>query len=263
MEPASSASKGDGGASPDVTVVVPAYREAGRLPASLERLPQELETAGVASFEILVVDDGSDDATSDVVRAAAARDARIRLLRNETNRGKGRAVRCGVLEARGRFVLVTDADLSTPPADAPRLLEVARRGVPVVIGSRRLEGSEIQIRQPFHRELIGFLFAWMRRLLVLPRLRDTQCGFKVFEASAARTLFSEAVEDGFIYDVEILLLARRHGFEIVEVPVHWADDPRTQVRAFPASVSMFAGLLRLAFRRLTLRASPRAPSRRT
>lgn len=255
MDAVTRAPETDRGGRPELSVVVPAYCEAERLPESLDRLPCELEAAGLPSFDIIVVDDGSPDATADVVRAAAARDPRIRLLRNETNRGKGMAVRCGVLEARGDFVLVIDADLSTPPEDARRLLEVARGGVPVVIGSRRVPGSDIQVRQPFHREFIGFAFAMLRRALVVPGLRDTQCGFKVFRADAARTLFSEAVEDGFVYDVEILMLARKRGMEIVEVPVRWADDPRTQVKAFPASLSMFFGLLRLAARRLTWKAS--------
>ena len=257
------APRGDGGAAPEVSVVVPAYREAARLPRSLERLPRELEAAGVLSFEVIVVDDGSDDATPDVVRAAAARDPRVRLLRHEENRGKGRAVRAGVLASRGAFVLVTDADLSTPPADAALLLDVARRGTPVVVGSRRLRGARILVRQPLHREAIGFAFAALRRLLVLPSVRDTQCGFKVFEARAAKDIFSRSVEDGFVYDVEILALARDRGYAIAEVAVRWADDPRTQVRAVPASLSMLLGLLRLSARRFTPRAGPRGSGRRT
>ena len=250
MDEASPVPERDGGGIPEVSVVVPAYREEARLPATLKRLPLDLEAAGIRSFEVVVVDDGSPDHTSDVVRAAAAREPRIRLVRNDTNRGKGRAVRSGVFSARGAFLLVTDADLSTPVADAARLLAVARRGVPVVIGSRRVRGAKILVRQPLHREAIGFAFAVLRRLLVLPTLCDTQCGCKVFEARAARALFAASVEDGFVYDVEILLLARERRMRVAEVPVRWADDPRTQVRALPASLSMLAGLLRLSGRRL-------------
>lgn len=235
---------------PALSVVVPAWREERRLPASLARLPAALESARVGTFEVLVVDDGSDDGTSDVVRAAAANDPRVRLLRLERHRGKGGAVRAGVLAARAPWVLVSDADLSTPPQDVRALLAVGAAGVPVVIGSRRVPGARILVRQPLHREVLGFLFAASRRLLVLPTLRDTQCGFKLFRADAARALFGQAREDGWIYDVEILALARWNGVRVAEVPVRWADDPRTQVVAAPASLAMALGLLRLAVRRL-------------
>jgi dolichyl-phosphate beta-glucosyltransferase len=239
-----------GAPGPALSVVVPAWREERRLPTSLAGLPAALESAGVGTFEVLVVDDGSDDGTSDVVEAAAARDPRVRLLRLERHRGKGGAVRAGVLAARAPWVLVSDADLSTPPQDVRALLAVGAAGVPVVIGSRRVPGARILVRQPLHREVLGFLFAASRRLLVLPTLRDTQCGFKLFRADTARALFGQAREDGWIYDVEILALARWNGVRVAEVPVRWADDPRTQVVAAPASVAMALGLLRLAVRRL-------------
>jgi dolichyl-phosphate beta-glucosyltransferase len=241
-----------------LSVVVPAYREAARLPRSLERLPKELDDAGrappgFALQEIVVVDDGSDDDTSAVVRRAAETDARIRLLRFDPNGGKGRAVREGARAAAGDWILVTDADLSTPPADVRVLLAAARAGAPVAIGSRRVPGARVEVRQPFHREVLGLLFRGLRHLLVLGGIRDTQCGFKLFRADAARALFAEAREDGFVYDVEVLWLARRRGIAVAEVPVRWSDDPRSQVAAVPASLSMFAGLLRLALRRLLRR----------
>ena len=240
---------------PSLSVVVPAYREAVRLPASLARLGPELREVGLEPLEILVVDDGSGDATSEVARDASVRDPAIRLIRFERNRGKGHAVRAGVLEARGEWVLVTDADLSTPPADAVVLLATGLAGTPVVIGSRRARGSRILVRQPLHREAIGFAFAALRRILVLPTVRDTQCGFKLFRADAARALFSRTREDGFVFDVEILLLARAMRIPVREVPVRWGDDPRSQVAAASASVSMALGLLRLAARRVALLAS--------
>jgi dolichyl-phosphate beta-glucosyltransferase len=234
----------------EVSVVVPAYREQARLPESLRRLVPELEAAGVAVREVLVVDDGSDDDTSGVATRAAATEPRIRVLRTPKNRGKGHAVRTGVLEARAPFVLVTDADLSTPPGDVVGLLAAARRGFPVAIGSRRVRGSRIVVPQPLHREAIGFVFAALRRLLVLPTVRDTQCGFKLFRADAAKALFSACREDRFVFDVEVLLLARTMRIPVAEVPVRWADDPRSQVAAVSASTSMAFGLLRLAGRRL-------------
>ena len=185
----------------------------------------------------------------------------MRLLRHEENRGKGRAVRSGVLGACGEWVLVTDADGSTPASDVARLLRAGLAGVPVVVGSRRARGASIAVRQPVHREALGFAFAALRRLLVLPAIADTQCGFKLFRRDAARALFERAREDGFVYDVEVLSLARRLGIRVAEVPVRWADDPRTQVSALPASLSMAAGLLRLALRRFDpprVRRPPRA-----
>jgi dolichyl-phosphate beta-glucosyltransferase len=235
---------------PFLSVVIPAYREEKRLPATLAGLPRELAAAGILSYEAIVVDDGSPDGTADVVRRAAEENPRIRLVRHEENRGKGRAVRTGALVARGEWVLTTDADGSTPASDVARLIAVGRRGVPVVVGSRRVKGAKIAVRQPLHREALGFAFAGLRRLLVLPTIADTQCGFKLFRADAARALFFAAREDGFVYDVEVLLLARQRGLKSVEVPVRWADDPRTQVRALPASASMALGLLRLALRRI-------------
>jgi len=242
---------------PAWSIVVPAYREEKRLPATLERLPRELEAAGLAPFEILVVDDGSPDGTAGVAREAAARDPRIRVFVTPVNRGKGHAVRAGVEAARGAWILVTDADLSTPPADARRLFDAASAADGLAIGSRRMRGARILVRQPLHREILGFVFAGLRRILVLPVLRDTQCGFKVFRTDVARRLFAQAREDRFIYDLEILLLARVAGLRIPEVPVRWSDDPRSQVHAARASGEMSLGLLRLARRRLALLAAPR------
>jgi dolichyl-phosphate beta-glucosyltransferase len=234
-----------------LSVVVPAYREAARLPASLARLPRELDALGLVVLrEVIVVDDGSDDATADRVRDAARADPRVRLVRHETNTGKGHAVRVGLAKASGDWVLVTDADLSTPPSDAARLLDRARRtGAPVAIGSRRVRGARILVRQGMLREFLGFAFAALRLLLVLPRLRDTQCGFKLFRRADVLRLFSESREDGFVYDVEVLLLARRRRVRVVEVPVRWADDPRSRLAPGRASLEMFVGLLRLARRR--------------
>ena len=154
-----------------------------------------------------------------------------------------------MLAARGDWVLVTDADLSTPPEEARALFRATRRGVSVAIGSRRVHGARIEVRQPLHREILGFGFAVLRRLLVLPTTRDTQCGFKLFRADVARRLFREAREDGWVYDVEILALARRHRLRVAEVPVRWADDPRSQVVVATAAPAMARGLLRLFLRR--------------
>jgi len=207
--------------------VIPAYNEALRLPSTLERIRAHL--AG-SSYEIVVVDDGSSDATAE--RARAAGGAETSLIRNEVNRGKGHAVRRGMLAARGSHRLMTDADLSTPIAELPRLLERARAGDDVVIGSRALPEARIEVRQSAYRESAGRAFNLLVRALLLPDLRDTQCGFKLFTAGAADDVFGAARLDGFSFDVEALVIARSRGYRIAEVPVTWRNDAATRVAAF-------------------------------
>lgn len=220
----------------DLSVVIPAYNEAERLPRSLERILAYLAARGV-SHEVLVIDDGSSDATAERARAVAG--DLVRVLRNQGNRGKGYSVRRGMLAARGDRRLMTDADLSTPIEELPRLMEKMDQGVPVVIGSRAHSKSKIEIHQPWYRENLGRVFNLFVRLLLTPDLHDTQCGFKLFTAEAAQVVFRLARMDGFVFDVEALFLARRCGLRAVEVPVTWRNDAASRVgllkgfRAFP------------------------------
>ena len=223
---------------PDLSVVIPAYNEAERLPPTLSKIRSYLEGRG-GSFEILVVDDGSRD---DTARGAEALGAEV--VRNDRNRGKGFSVRRGMLLARGARRLMTDADLSTPIEDLPRLLEAMDQGYGVVIASRALPGSNIEVRQPWYRENMGRVFNWCVRLLAVPGLQDTQCGFKLFRADAARDAFEGARLDGFSFDVEALFLARRHGHRIAEVPVTWRNDAASRVGTLSGSVA-FLDLLRI------------------
>jgi dolichyl-phosphate beta-glucosyltransferase len=208
---------------PALSVVVPAYNEAARLPPTLERVRAYLDGAGT-DYEIVVVDDGSADATSEVARAHGAT-----VVRNERNRGKGHAVRRGMLLARGRRRLMTDADLSTPIEELPRLLAPLDAGYDIAIASRALPGSNIEVRQPAYREGMGRVFNLCVRLLAVPGLHDTQCGFKAFTAEAAERSFEPARLDGFSFDVETLFIARRLGLRIAEVPVTWRNDAATRV----------------------------------
>jgi dolichyl-phosphate beta-glucosyltransferase len=212
---------------PELSVVIPAYNEALRLPRTLERVGAFL--AG-SSHEIVVVDDGSSDDTAG--RARAAGGPALNLVRNEVNRGKGYSVRRGMLLARGAARLMTDADLSTPIEELPRLLERARQGYDVVIGSRALPDAQIEVRQSRYRENAGRAFNLLVRGLLLPDLRDTQCGFKLFSARAAAAVFEAARLDGFSFDVEALVIARRLGHRIAEVPVTWRNDAASRVGAF-------------------------------
>jgi dolichyl-phosphate beta-glucosyltransferase len=188
---------------------------------------------------VLVADDGSTDDT-----ARRAREAGATVLRDDHNRGKGHAVRRGMLAARGRRRLMTDADLSTPIEDLPRLLERMDEGFDVVIGSRALPGSTIEVHQPWFRENMGRVYNLFVRALALPGLHDTQCGFKLWSAAAARDAFAAARLDGFSFDVEVLYVARKRGYRIAEVPVTWRNDAATRVGLGGGSLA-FPDLLRI------------------
>lgn len=219
-----------GPSSPALSIVVPAYNEERRLPASLQRIASYLASASAPlPAELIVVDDGSADGTVAAVEEASRRlGLALRLLRHPANRGKGAAVRTGALAAAGRQVLVTDADLSTPIEEVEKLLAAATA---VAIGSRAVDESLVKERQPLYRVAMGKLFNLLVRLLAVGGIRDTQCGFKLFSNEAAREVFSRATVDRFAWDVEALLLARRLGYAIAEVPVLWyhVEDSRVSL----------------------------------
>ncbi len=213
-----------------LSIVIPAYNEEQRLPATLRAIAAYLETKKLDFVEILVVDDGSRDRTAGVVRQAAARDARVRLLQNPGNRGKGYAVRHGMREARGEWVLFTDADLSAPVEDLDRLEQsVERENADGAIGSRAVDRSLVLKRQPPFREFTGRVFNLAMRLVTGLPYRDTQCGFKLFRREVAQCVAVRQQSDGFGFDVEILYIARKHGYRIIEVPVRWANVEGTKV----------------------------------
>ncbi len=214
-----------------LSVVVPAYNESARLGGSLGRLLGWLE-AHVPSCEVIVVDDGSRDATAERAAGARRRGGRVqvRVIRHARNLGKGAAVRTGVLAAQGRLVVFLDADLSTPPEELPRLLEPLAAGADVVIGSRRVPGAAIEVSQTRRRILIGRLFHRTVTRLLVPGVLDSQCGFKGFRREAAFLIFDRAWVRGFGFDVELIFVARRLGLVLREVPVHWRDDARSTVR---------------------------------
>jgi dolichyl-phosphate beta-glucosyltransferase len=215
----------------DLTLVIPAYNEELRLLPTLERLHAHL-SARAMSYEIVVVDDGSRDGTCDVVEAAAARLPNIVLVRQRPNRGKGAAVRRGMFAARGRIRVMWDADCSTPPEELPRLLAPIVAGrAEIAIGSRYAAGART-VKQPRYRVLWSRLCNKVIQRWLVPRVLDTQCGFKAFTSGAALNLFGSATIDGWAFDLEILALARRRGFGIEEVGVEWKDDERSRVNPF-------------------------------
>ncbi|HUH01243.1 MAG TPA: dolichyl-phosphate beta-glucosyltransferase, partial [Kofleriaceae bacterium] len=191
----------------DLTVVVPAYNEEARLGPSIARVVAYCE-AERPDYEVLVVDDGSSDGTVATARTAAAGNPRVHVLEQDRNRGKGAAVRTGMLAAAGRYVLFSDADLATPIEEVGKLQAALGRGHDIAIASRAMPESDIRTRQHPLRELMGRSFNLMVRLALMGGIKDTQCGFKLFTREAAQDLFGRATVDGFAFDVEILMLAR-------------------------------------------------------
>ena len=225
---------------PPLSVVIPAFNEARRLPATLARVGEHLAAQG-RPHEILVVDDGSADGTADVARAGGVD---VRVLRHEPNRGKGYAVRRGMLAATGARRLMTDADLSTPIEELARLEAELDRGWDVAIGSRAVAGARVEVHQPAYREAMGRVFNVLVQVLLLPGLADTQCGFKLFTAGAADAAFRACRLDGFSFDVEALYVARLRGLRIAEVPVVWRNDAATRV-SLGGGGTAFLDLLRI------------------
>ena len=228
----------------DISVVIPAYNEAGRIEPGLRRAVDYLRGRGL-SYEVLVVDDGSRDRTVEVASSFA--DEGVRVIRHEKNRGKGAAIRTGVLASRGDEVLLTDADFSTPIEELGKL-QARLEKTPVVIGSRGLADSVIQEHQPFYRELMGKTFNRIIRILGVRGLRDTQCGFKLLKGDLARSLGSDLSIDGFAYDVELLWLARRRGQGIGEVGVVWVNSPDSRVDPIRSSLSMLRDVILIRLR---------------
>lgn len=245
---------------PDLSVVVPAYNEGIRLQPSLRRIFEYLRASG-RSFEVLVVDDGSRDDTVEVARGFQPEAAvgELLVLCHRVNRGKGAALRTGVLASQGARVLLSDADLSTPIEDLERLephLEDRDEEPPaeLAIGSRAVAEADITHRQPFYREIMGKVFNLVIRLSGVRGIRDTQCGFKLLDGDVARELFAAVTIDRFAYDVELIWLARRQGYRVAEVGVRWANSEDSRVHPIRDSLSMLRDVLRFRFRH---RGSPR------
>mgnify|MGYP005839984897 CR=1 FL=1 len=227
-----------------ISVVIPAYNEEKRIGGTIERIHFYLSSREL-QFEILVVDDGSADSTPALVSELARELENIVLISYRPNRGKGCAVKTGVLASRGRFVLVSDADLSTPIEEADKLLELCKGRIDVAFGSRALPDSRVEIEQGLLRRIMGRIFNLLVRTLALPGVRDTQCGFKCFKGEVARDLFSKQVTEGFAFDVELLARAVQQGYRIQEVPIHWLNVASSTVRPFRDSLKMLRDLLRV------------------
>ncbi len=228
---------------PELSVVIPAYNEAEGIQAALEQVSAYFRSRAIAG-EIVVVDDGSTDGTAGLAGQPSV-PAAVRVLVNEENRGKGYSVRRGILSARGRYVGFTDADMATPIDQLDKVRQALESGAEVVIGSRALPDSQIARHQPWWRERAGRLFGSFVRTVLLPGIADSQCGFKFFSAAAAQAIFTRQRLTGWAFDVELLYIARRLGYNIVQVPVRWIDEPHSRVRMLCDGPRMLVDVLRI------------------
>ena len=219
---------GDVMASPQLSIVIPAYNEGARIELTLDRVMACVEKQGWDA-EVLVVDDGSTDATPKIVHAWMERYPQLHLIQNEGNRGKGYSVRNGLLQAAGEVVMFTDADLSAPMEEAELLLAAIADGADVAIGSRWMDKTRQTIHQPLYRKFFGRCFNWVTRVVMGLPFKDTQCGFKAFKRPVAQVIFRLQRIERWGFDPEILFIARKLGYDIREVPVTWGHDERSRM----------------------------------
>ena len=224
---------------PHLSIVVPAFNEAARVGACVDRATAYLAAQPYAS-ELIVVSDGSTDATAQIAREAGRE--RVQVIETPTNRGKGFAVRTGVLAAAGSQVLFSDVDFSTPIDEVERFLAAIAAGFDVVVGSRALPDSDVRVRQAWWRQSMGRTFNHIARAAIGFEMRDTQCGFKCFQRDAARAIFSRARIDRYAFDVELLWIAQRLKLRVGELPVIWADDSHSKVHPIRDSLRMLVDL---------------------
>jgi dolichyl-phosphate beta-glucosyltransferase len=235
---------------PDLSIVIPAYNEEFRIVATVRDIVEYCR-AGTRCFEVILVDDGSQDGTTRVSRLLAEELREVRLIRLAANHGKGYAVRTGVINAVGRTILFADADGATPISEIERLENALDGGADVAVGSRALRASGIQVEAKLYRHLIGRTFHFLVEWLADCRVKDTQCGFKLFQSPAAHDLFSRMRMHGFSFDVEVLMMARQRGYRVAEVPVNWTHQPGSKIRLTRDSVRMACDLLRIRTHSLT------------
>lgn len=230
---------------PALSVIIPAYNEQQRLGGELKNILRYLKSE-FPSFELIVVDDGSLDDTANMVRKEIKAESRAKIISYQPNRGKGYAVRTGVKASHGEQVLFMDADLSTPLSEIPHILALLS-GADIVIGSRRF-AKTITRRPPIFRQLASRIFDQIKYLMVgLREFKDTQCGFKAFDGRIARQLFARCQVDRFMFDAEVLYLAKKQKLRIVEMPVSWADMPGSSVRFWEGIYFMFRDLWRIRY----------------
>ena len=228
--------------SPFLTIIIPAHNEQSRLPGTLEQLFEFLERQAFP-YEVIIVENGSSDRTHEIARAFAKGHAAFRVIQND-RRGKGLAIRRGMREARGEYLFFCDADLSMPVAEIGKFLPPQLDSMDIAIASREAPGS-VRYDEPYYRHLTGRVFNTLIRLLVLPGLQDTQCGFKCIRAEVAGDIYPYQTLTGWAFDVELLYIARRRGYRIVEIPIHWYFNADSKISVVRDSLRMFLDLLKI------------------
>jgi len=226
-----------------LSIIIPAYNEENRIGNSLKLILRYLSKQDY-NFEIIVVDDGSSDRTIEKVKEIDS-SGKIKILKNEINKGKGYSIKKGMLEAMGEYQLFSDADLSTPIEELEKFWKYLNEGYDIVIGSRALKDSILEVRQPFYREFMGRAFNFIVRFILGFKIKDTQCGFKIFKKEVAKHIFSIQKIKGWSFDVEILYIASKLDYKIKEVPVRWINSPSSKVNPLKDALRMFFDVSRL------------------
>jgi len=229
---------------PLLSLIIPAYNEENRIQKALNKIIKYLEGRGYP-YEIIIIDDGSSDDSVKVINKLSERYKKIKLLQNENNKGKGYSVKKGMLSSNGLYVLFSDADLSTPIEEIEKFFSWLRCGYDIVIGSRALEDSDVQIHQPWYRETMGKIFNVLVRFLAIKGIKDTQCGFKCFKREVIPSIFTRQTIDRFGFDVELLWIASKKGLRTKEVPVQWFNDSNSRVNPLTDGISMLYELLKI------------------
>lgn len=223
-----------------LSIIIPAYNEENRLPATLEKIASFLQSQEYTA-EVLIIENGSRDRTYEVARSFAQQRPQFRVIREQA-KGKGLAVRRGMLKAKGEYRFMCDADLSMPIEQLRRFLPPEIPSPQIVIASREADGA-VRYNEPPYRHFGGRLINWLIRVFALPRLQDTQCGFKLFRADIAEDLFNKQTINGWSFDVELLYIARMRGYEIVELPIPWHYTPESHVQPVKDAIRLFLDIL--------------------
>ncbi len=237
-----------------LSLIIPAYNESQRLPPYLESIRDYIRHEYNDNCEVIVVDDGSTDQMATILTELAANWPLLRTIRHERNRGKGAAVRTGILAAHGVRLLYADADGATPISEERKLREAIEAGADLAVGSRLVRDSDVQRNRTWQRALIGRTFAAVAHMLLKTPVRDTQCGFKMLSSEPGKRLFELSEETGYLFDLELLVLAQRSGYRVAEVPINWSDQPGSRLKMHREGGKIIRDLWRIR-RRLNERGS--------
>lgn len=228
-----------------LSIIIPAYNEESRIGDTLCKIGRFLTDKDYA-VEVILVDDGSIDKTVEVAESSRLfKESKLKILRNKANKGKGFSVKNGIINSSGEFILLSDADLSTPIEEVDKLFGFIDNGYDIVIGSRALKDSEVKVHQPWYRETMGKVFNFLIKIFLIDKFHDTQCGFKLFKNSAVKAIVPDMQINGFSFDVEMLYVAAKKGYRIKEAPVIWLNSPKSRVNPLTDSTRMFFDLIKI------------------